>query len=212
MNLKIKNILTCFLPLFFVPQITFSSAENNSNEKSSFISYVNEETTVSSSIPEKYLKIENGVLKGFNTTEFTKDQIIEGIEECDTLLIPKEVKEIFGSNMYGSFENCFGTFNESYSNNIKYLLFEDQSSCLSIGERAFSGCESFEVITLPDTITKIEKKCFYDCVSLKSVTLSNNIKDIPQAAFACTTPNPQNNTMNFHFPDGLETIGTSAFS
>ena len=54
----------------------------------------------------------------------------------------------------------------------------------SIGERAFTWCESLESISIPDSVTNIESFAFSDCSSLKSITIPDSVTSIGWYAFA----------------------------
>lgn len=41
---------------------------------------------------------------------------------------------------------------------------------VEIGYRAFAWCEDIQSVTIPESITLIQKSAFHDCLSLKSVT------------------------------------------
>jgi len=61
------------------------------------------------------------------------------------------------------------------------------NSVTSIGNTAFSSCESLTSITIPDSVTSIGNYAFYLCDNLTSVTIPNSVTSIGQGAFAgCT--------------------------
>ena len=58
----------------------------------------------------------------------------------------------------------------------------------SIGEYAFSYCESLESITIPDSVTSIGESAFYFCTSLERVIIGNGVTNIGGSAFyECTS-------------------------
>ncbi len=99
----------------------------------------------------------------------------------------------------------------------------------TIGEGAFSDCEKLTAITLPDTLTEIERDAFANCYklekanipskvkvlkactfescgSLKNVTLSEGLTDIEKEAFySCYS------LSSIKFPSTLKTIGYHSF-
>lgn len=54
----------------------------------------------------------------------------------------------------------------------------------TIGESAFSDCDSITTIVIPDNITTIEPCAFYDCAKLASITISDNVTKIGKNAFS----------------------------
>lgn len=50
---------------------------------------------------------------------------------------------------------------------IKEVVFEENSSCLTIGKSAFAGCSSLENINIPSSITTLEEGSFRYCSTLK---------------------------------------------
>ncbi|MBQ3016576.1 MAG: leucine-rich repeat protein [Clostridia bacterium] len=65
----------------------------------------------------------------------------------------------------------FATDSDSMENspNIKSVLFENGSSCKSIGTCAFLNATALESINIPDSVGKIEAKAFLGCKYLTSV-------------------------------------------
>jgi len=56
------------------------------------------------------------------------------------------------------------------------------TNLMTIGEDAFSWCESLETVAFPDTLKTIGKSAFNGCISLKTVTFPAEV-DIGQQAF-----------------------------
>ena len=76
----------------------------------------------------------------------------------------------------------------------------------SIGNSAFSECNSLETLNLPDGVKSIGDYAFYKCKSLAALTLPDGVKNIGNYAFSwCTSLE----TLNL--PDGLTSIGDFAF-
>ena len=56
-------------------------------------------------------------------------------------------------------------------------------SVTSIGEQAFSSCNAFTSITIPNSVTSIEGHAFYGCSALTSITIPNSVTSIGEDAF-----------------------------
>ena len=76
----------------------------------------------------------------------------------------------------------------------------------SIGNSAFSECNSLETLNLPDGVKSIGDYAFYKCKSLAALTLPDGVKSIGNSAFyECTSLE----TLNL--PAGLKSIGYYVF-
>jgi len=79
-------------------------------------------------------------------------------------------------------------------------------SVTSIGNEAFSWCESLTSVTIPDSVTSIGSSAFSDCKSLTSVTIPNSVTSIGNYAFSyCLS------FTSVTIPDSVTSIGDSAF-
>ena len=78
---------------------------------------------------------------------------------------------------------------------------------LSIGDNAFSYCDSLTSITLPDSVTSIGDLAFFYCESLTSITLPDSLTSIGNFAFhSCRA------LTSITLPDSLTSIGDWAFA
>ncbi|NLZ76990.1 MAG: leucine-rich repeat domain-containing protein, partial [Spirochaetales bacterium] len=57
-------------------------------------------------------------------------------------------------------------------------------SVTSIGDAAFSWCRSLSSITIPDSIASIGDGTFYGCESLASITIPDSVTSIGEGAFS----------------------------
>ena len=80
------------------------------------------------------------------------------------------------------------------------------NSVTTIGEGAFSHCESLTSVTIPDSVTTIGEYAFACCSNLTSVTIPNSVTTIGRLAFAkCSNLN------SVTIPNSVTTIGANAF-
>ena len=76
----------------------------------------------------------------------------------------------------------------------------------SIGEYAFSSCESLTSVTIPDSVTSIGEYAFAGCKNLTSVKIGNDVATIGSwAFFGCI------GLKNIVIPDNVMFIGAGAF-
>ena len=76
----------------------------------------------------------------------------------------------------------------------------------SIGNQAFSGCESLALTSLPDGLTSIGDYTFYKCTSLALTSLPHGLTSIEEGTFFfCTS------LALTSLPDGCTSIGYQAF-
>ena len=76
----------------------------------------------------------------------------------------------------------------------------------SIGEEAFSLCQSLTSIEIPDSVTSIGSRAFFYCSSLKSVVIGDSVTSIGyDAFFRCSS------LTSIEIPDSVTSIGDYAF-
>ena len=80
------------------------------------------------------------------------------------------------------------------------------SSLQSIGDSAFYGCNSLSSLTLPSSLQSIGDSAFSYCNSLSSLTLPSSLQSIGEEAFCCC-----NSLTSLTFPSTLQSIGNHAF-
>ncbi len=151
----------------------------------------------------------------------------DAFARCSSL---ESIKVESGNTIYDSRDNCNAIIETATSKLIagckKTVI---PNSITTIGENAFSQCDSLESIIIPNSVTTIGYGAFWLCSSLKSVTIPNSVTTIENIAFAgcsslesVTIPNSVTNIGGQAFdgctslesitiPNSVKTIGNAAF-
>ena len=140
-----------------------------------------------------------------------------------SITIPDSVTSIG----YRAFSYCsgltkieVGTNNEKYKSVNNCLLSKDgatlilccktsiiPNSVTSIGNYAFSGCDSLTSITIPNSVTSIGSEAFYGCKGLTSITIPDSVTYIGSSAFSyCSS------LTSVTIPDSVTTISSTVFN
>ncbi len=82
----------------------------------------------------------------------------------------------------------------------------DGKPVTSIGDGAFSFCDSLTEITIPDSVTSIGYSAFFCCASLTNITIPDSVTSIGDSAFYCC-----DSLTNITIPDSVTSIGDNAF-
>ena len=125
--------------------------------------------------------------------------------DCDAMtkvVIPAGVTSV-GSY---AFYNC---------SSLEEVEFATGCELETIGSYAFQNCVALPEIELPDTLTTIGDYAFGGCTAFTELQLPTSLTSIGHCAFInCSSLKRVNSTTDgvFVIPDGVTTIGTSAFS
>ena len=84
-------------------------------------------------------------------------------------------------------------------------LYNIPGTVTSIGNSAFSMCDSPTSINIPDSVTTIGDKAFYRCHSLTNINIPNSVTSIGNEAFVCC------HLTNINIPNSVTSIGDRAF-
>ena len=148
-----------------------------------------------------------------------------GFRACDSLIsitIPNSVVIIIGNPFYGwhgilnneskafIYEDHV-LFNKNKTTLIAYIAKETNytipNSVTTIGEGAFSDCDSLTSINIPNSVTTIGYSAFWCCDSLTNINIPNSVTTIGDLAFwGCKS------LTNINIPNSVTTIGKGAFS
>ena len=182
-------------------------------------------------IPDSVSRIGNGAFNGCYYLQ--KLEIPDGVTRigegafagCDSLkslVIPASVVNIKGDPFYcwtGKLR-CLSPY-YIYEDNVLFdrdkstiISFRDikatsytiPDSVTSIGERAFSGCESLTSLVIPDRVVSIGDGAFEGCESLKNLVIPDNITSIGKGVFqGCSS------LTDIVIPNRVTSIGEGAF-
>ena len=144
-------------------------------------------------------------------------------ESLQSVTIPNSVRNI-GNHAFFGCNICFFICNSTYFQNDDVCLFNKDKTAIvsrikdcvnyiipnsvtSIGDDAFSGCESLQNVTIPNSVTSIGYEAFSRCTSLQCVTIPNSVKSIGIGAFSgCES------LQSVTIPNSVTSIGDGAFS
>ena len=150
------------------------------------------------------------------------DYAFEQCVSLQSITIPNSVKNI-GNHAFRGCNICFFICNSTYFQNDDVCLFNKNKTAIvsrikdcvnyiipnsvtSIGDEAFSGCESLQSITIPNSVTSIGDYAFSSCESLQSVTIPNSVTSIGKLAFyLCES------LQSVTIPNSVTSIGDEAF-
>ena len=76
-----------------------------------------------------------------------------------------------------------------------------------IGDYAFCYCLALQEVVMPDSVTTIGHSAFSRCYSLRDIHLPSSLRTVETCAFQYAVYG----TQELVFPNGIESIGTSAF-
>ena len=84
--------------------------------------------------------------------------------------------------------------------------FEFSEGVTSIGDSAFSWCNSLKQIEIPEGVTSIGDKAFFRCINLTEIEIPEGVRSIGDNAFyGCSS------VTQIEIPEGVTSIGNGAF-
>jgi len=141
-------------------------------------------------IPSSVTSIENWAFAYLSSlTSITVDNRNFAYASIDGVLFDKSIRTII-----------------SYPAGKTARTYTIPSSVMSIGEGAFSGCDSLTSVTIPSSVTSIGAQAFFLCSSLTSVTIPSSVTSIGINAFANCS-----GLTSVTIPSSVMSIGFGAF-
>ena len=139
---------------------------------------------------------------GESATSHQHLSYIFGLDDGDHgfSLVPESLKEVIIS------DGCDSLGDYAFSGCDSLTSITIPNSVTSIGDRAFSGCDSLTSITIPNGVTSIGEEAFYSCSSLTSITIPNGVTSIgDQAFYNCSS------LTSITVPNSITSIGNYVF-
>ena len=118
------------------------------------------------------------------------------------------VTVVFGKDVRRVPAHLFYTEYQSEMNgipNIKTVVFEDESICTEIGDKAFGRCWYLENVTLPDSLISIGMYAFFDCKTLVEIEIPQGVETVGENAFYAS------GLKKASIPNSVTVLGNRAF-
>ena len=153
-------------------------------------------------IPDSVTSIENEAFS--SCTSLTSIDYNGTVSQWNSISVYGNVSKIIKCT-----DGIIGNGNTVTIDNLKYRIYDDTASLVdytntpknlmipesvwyegytfkvtSIGNSAFSSCESLTNVTIPNSVTNIGEDAFSGCESLTSVTIPNSVTSIGVSAFS----------------------------
>ena len=208
-NINISNSVTT------IGYLTFWSCESLTN-----INIPNSVTTIGKSAFGWCKSLTNINIP--NSVTIIGDRAFWGCDFLTCITIPSSVVTIIGNPFYNWHGDLYNEskafiyedhvlFNKSKTALIAYKAKETNytipNSVKTIGEGAFSGCDSLTSINIPNSVTTIGEDAFSGCNSLTSINIPNSVKTIGEDAFSnCIS------LTSISIPNSVKMIGKDAFA
>ena len=141
-------------------------------------------------IPDSVSNIGDGAFNFCNLTSITIPNSVTSIGdnafgECNSLT---EINVDSNNKNYSSQEGVLFNYDKTeliiYPKGKSQTTYTIPDSVTSIGDYAFSGCESLTNVTIPNSVISIGDYAFYSCMSLTSITIGNSVTSIGDWAFS----------------------------
>ena len=128
-----------------------------------------------------------GMAKGQYQDYFEEDGLYYGILMDNPTCVAVVPPNYYGGNEY-DFVNLMLTNPVVHEHDDGYGMQHDVYTLVSIGDFAFSGCNSLVSIEIPNSVNYIGWEAFYECTSLVSIEIPNTVTFIGGEAFYnCTS-------------------------
>ena len=102
--------------------------------------------------------------------------------------------------------NITSVGNGAFTNCDSLVTASLPSGITTMGTGVFSGCATLASVTIPDSVTSIGNETFAECPYLSSVTLPSGITTIPESTFQLCV-----RLQNLTIPSSVTSIGNLAF-
>ena len=141
-------------------------------------------------LPEGLIAINACAFFGSGITEITLPESVSSLntaafDSCPTLeYIYTDSSNRFFTSYNGVLYSKNGSVIIRYPEGKKEGYYSVRNAVTAVGNSAFYGCESIQVVTLPDSVVRIEPYAFDSCVSLYAIDIPVGVNNIGESAFA----------------------------
>ena len=141
-------------------------------------------------LPEGLIAINACAFFGSGITEITLPESVSSLntaafDGCPTLeYIYTDSSNRFFTSYNGVLYSKNGSVIIRYPEGKKEGYYSVRNAVTAVGNSAFYGCESIQVVTLPDSVVRIEPYAFDSCVSLYAIDIPVGVNNIGESAFA----------------------------
>ena len=113
---------------------------------------------------------------------------------------------ISGKSSYSDDNTCYYHYTKrvTINNTIDYYYYHTENNVIS--DYMFYLCSKLTSITIPNSVTSIEREAFRDCTGLTNVTIGNSVTSIGNYAFYNCT-----GLTSITIPNNVTSIGLCAF-
>jgi len=146
------------------------------------------------------------------------DYAFSGCSSLTSITIPDGVTKMISSLSF--YDTAYYNDVSNWENDVLYIgnhfikaketlsgAYAIKAGTKTIADSAFANCTSLASVTIPDSVTSIEKYTFFNCPSLTSVTIPDSVTSIGYYTFSgCTS------LASITIPDSVTEIGANAFS
>ena len=178
------------------------------------VAFVHCESLQSIELPSSVTSIGNYVFRCCSSlTSIKVDEGNMSYRDINGILFTKDLKRIIcypegtRDEKYVIPSGVTSIGDEAFSDCNSLCEIEIPSGVTSIGDEAFFGCSNLRSIEIPSSVTNIGDSAFKDCKNLYKIKILSGVMSIGDGAFSGCS-----NLQNIEIPSSVTSIGNNAFS